>query len=65
MWRSGWALSEPDKLSRELFEDGLDAAARFIRDSANYLVTFARLAVKGICFPCTNNLVERLMGGNS
>ncbi len=30
--------------------------------SANYLVTYARLAVKGHRVPYTNNLIERLMG---
>ena len=61
-WRIGWALSELDKISDELLLDGLETVARFIRNAANYLVTFARLAVKGTCIPVTNNLVERLMG---
>ncbi len=61
-WRIGWALSELDELSRKLLEDGLDTVARFIRNSANYMVTFAKLAVKEVCIPITNNLVERLMG---
>ena len=61
-WRISWTLLELEKLSRELLLDGLDTVARFIRNSANYLVTFARLAVKGTCIPLTNNLVERLMG---
>jgi len=38
------------------------SVARFIRNSANYMVTFARLAVKGVVVPFTSNLVERLMG---
>jgi transposase-like protein len=61
-WRISWTLSELDNLSRELLVDGLDTVARFIRNSANYLVTFAKLAMKGICIPRTNNLIERLMG---
>jgi hypothetical protein len=61
-WRVSWALSELDNLSTELLVDGLDTVARFIRNAANYLVTFARLAMKEICVPRTNNLVERLMG---
>ena len=61
-WRISWTLLELDKLSGELFLDGLDTVARFIRNAANYLVTFARLAVKETCIPITNNLVERLMG---
>ena len=43
-------------------EEGLTAAARFIRNSANYMITFARLAIKQIRIPYTNNLIERLMG---
>ena len=61
-WRIGWALSELEKLSRELLEAGLLVVARFIKNAANYMVTFARLAMKKICVPYTNNLVERLMG---
>jgi len=61
-WRISWTLSELDKLSRELLEDGLDTVARFIRNAANYMVTFAKLAVKETCIPITNNLIERLMG---
>ena len=61
-WRISWTLSELDKLSRELLLDGLDMVARFIRNAANYMVTFARLAMKEICIPITNNLIERLMG---
>jgi transposase-like protein len=61
-WRIGWALSELDKLSGGLLLDGLDTVARFIKNAANYLVTFARLALKEKCIPLTNNLVERLMG---
>ena len=61
-WRISWALRELDGLSRELFLDGLDTVARFIRNAANYMVTFARLAMKGICIHITNNLIERLMG---
>jgi transposase-like protein len=60
--RISWALSELDKLSGELLSDGLDTVARFIRNAANYMVTFARLAMKEVCIPITNNLVERLMG---
>lgn len=61
-WRIGWTLSELNRLSRELLSDGLETVARFIRHAANYLVTFARLAMKKISIPITNNLVERLMG---
>ncbi len=61
-WRIEWTLLELDKLSNDLFLDGLEVVARFIRNAANYMVTFARLAMKGISVPITNNLVERLMG---
>jgi len=61
-WRISWTLSELEVLSRELLSDGLETVARFIRNSANYMVTFARLALKEVCVPITNNLVERLMG---
>ncbi len=61
-WRIGWTLSELNLLSRELLSDGLETVARFIRHAANYLVTFARLTMKKISIPITNNLVERLIG---
>ena len=61
-WRISWALLELEKLSGELLLDGLDSIARFVRNAANYMVTFARLAVRGTCIPLTNNLIERLMG---
>jgi len=61
-WRISLTLSELEVLSRELLSDGLETVARFIRNSANYMVTFARLALKEVCVPITNNLVERLMG---
>jgi len=61
-WRIDWTLSELDKLSRNLLLDGLESVARFVRNAANYLVTFARLALKEVRIPLTNNLIERLMG---
>lgn len=61
-WRINWTLSELEKLSRELLESGLLVVARFIKNAGNYMVTFARLAMKGISIPFTNNLIERLMG---
>ncbi len=60
--RISWTLSELEKFSRELLEAGLLVVARFIKNAANYMVTFARLAMKGIQIPMTNNLIERLMG---
>ncbi|OQA81222.1 MAG: Transposase, Mutator family [Microgenomates group bacterium ADurb.Bin238] len=61
-WRISWTLSELDRLGRMLLEAGLPVVARFIKNAANYMVTFARLVMKGVYVPMTNNLVERLMG---
>jgi hypothetical protein len=61
-WRIDWALRELRRLARELLDEGLTGAAKFIRNSANYMVTFARLAMKGVSVPYINNLMERLMG---
>jgi hypothetical protein len=61
-WRIEWTLLKLEELSKQLVEDGLEMVARFIRNSANYMVTFARLAMKEGLIPFTNNLVERLMG---
>ena len=61
-WRIGWTLVELRKLASELVDAGFEGAGKFIRQSANYLVTYARLAVKGESIPYTNNLIERLMG---
>ena len=55
-------LADLKQLAKELVEDGLTAAAKFLRNSANYTITFARLAMKRISIPYTNNLIERLMG---
>lgn len=40
----------------------MTGAAKFLRNSANYLVAFARLAMKQVRIPYTNNLIERLVG---
>ena len=61
-WRINWTLSELERLSGAMLEAGLPVVARFIKNAANYMVTFARLAMKGIQIPIANNLVERLMG---
>jgi len=42
-WRIDWALRELRRLAGELLDEGLTGAAKFIRNSANYMVTFARL----------------------
>ena len=61
-WRINKTLADLGQLADELLEDGLTGAAKFIRNSANYMVTFARLAMKQVRIPYTNNLMERLMG---
>jgi transposase-like protein len=61
-WRISKTIEELKNLAEDLVRDGLTTAAKFIRGSANYMVTFARLAMKGIQIPYTNNLIERLMG---
>lgn len=61
-WRIDWALEELKRISGELVGVGLVSVGRFICNAANYMVTFARLAVKGVVVPLTSNLVERLMG---
>ena len=61
-WRIDWALRELRRLAGEILDEGLTGAAKFIRNSANYMVTFARLAAKQVWVPYTNNLMERLMG---
>jgi len=61
-WRIDWALEELRKLAGELREEGFTGAAKFIVNSANYMVTFAELAMKKLYVPYTNNLIERLMG---
>lgn len=61
-WRINKTLADLKQLAQELVEDGLTSAAKFLRNSANYLTTFAKLAIKQIRIPYTNNLIERLMG---
>ena len=61
-WRISKTLTDLGKLAQELVEDGLTTAAKFLRNSANYMITFARLAMKQISIPYTNNLIEWLMG---
>ena len=61
-WRINKTLKDLKQLAHELVEDGLTTAAKFLRNSANYLITFARLAINQIRIPYTNNLIERLMG---
>jgi len=61
-WRIDKTLADLKQLAKELAEEGLTTTAKFIQNSANYMITFARLAIKQILIPYTNNLIERLMG---
>lgn len=61
-WRINKTLAGLKQLAKELAEEGLTTTAKFIRNSANYMITFARLAIKQVRIPYTNNLIERLMG---
>jgi transposase-like protein len=61
-WRIDKTLSDLKRLAKELMEEDSTGTAKFIRNSANYMITFTRLAIKQISIPYTNNLIERLMG---
>jgi transposase-like protein len=61
-WRINKTLADLKQLANELSKEGLVSAAKFLRNSANYMVTFAMLAAKHVRVPYTNNLIERLMG---
>lgn len=63
--RLRWRLKETEKelaaFSKELKTNGI-SAWQFVQNSANQMLTFARLALKGVRIPWTTNLIERLMG---
>jgi hypothetical protein len=65
MKRLKWRLAETEKelaaFSDELKANGFDAW-QFVKNSANQMLTFAHLALKGVRVPWTTNLIERLMG---
>ena len=61
-WHVDWTLEQLKSISSELLGAGLTTVSRFICNAANHLITFARLAMKGVVVPFSNNLVERLMG---
>jgi hypothetical protein len=61
-WRVDFTLEELKRISGEFLGAGLESVARFIRNAANHMVTFARLALNGVSIPFSNNLVGRLMG---
>ena len=61
-WCVDWALLELKKISGEFLSAGLMSVSCFICNAANFMVTFARLVMKGVVVPFSNNLVECLMG---
>lgn len=61
-WRIDEKLRELKRLAQKLVEEGLTAAAKFLRNSANYMVTYARLAAKQVSVPYTNNLNRAAYG---
>jgi hypothetical protein len=61
-WRINKTLADLGKLAQELVGDGLTTSAKSLRNSADYTITLARLAMKQMSIPYTNNLIERLMG---
>jgi len=60
--RINWALKELKRVARCLRDDGYRKVWKFIQNSGNHLVTYAKLAMKGMRIPHTSNLIERLMG---
>jgi hypothetical protein len=61
-WRIDWVLFELKRIGSLLSGRGLVGVAKFIFNTANYMVTYARLVMSNISVPWTNNLIERLMG---
>ena len=62
LWRVDWTLEELKRISGELLGVGLESVARFIRNAANHMVTFARLALKGEVIPFSSNLATAFDG---
>jgi len=50
------------KLAEDLKTKGYQKTAAFTKSNANFMVTFAKLALKNIRIPYTSNVIERLMG---
>lgn len=51
-----------NRLATSLKKQGYRSTYRFIKNSANHMVTYAKLALKAQRIPCDINLMERLMG---
>jgi transposase-like protein len=50
------------ELADRVARRGCFRVAKFIRNSANYMVTYALLLMKGVKVPWNSNVIERLMG---
>jgi hypothetical protein len=55
-------LKELDRLATRLKKRGYRSTYGFIKNSANYMVTYAKPALKAQRIPCDINRMERLMG---
>jgi len=55
-------LKELDRLAASLKKRGYNSTYRFIKNSANSMVTYAKLALKAQRIPWDINVMERLIG---
>lgn len=61
-WRIDKTLDDLKKLAEAVGRMGYWKVRKFVKNCANYMVTFARLVISGIKVPYTSNMIERLMG---
>lgn len=61
-WRTITTLDCLKKLAYDSEKEGYWRVGKFIRRSANHMVTFAKLLIAGKEIPYTSNMIERLMG---
>lgn len=61
-WRVDMTLKRLKELADKVKNLGCYSTAKFIRNSANYMVTYALLLMKGVKVPWNSNMIERLMG---
>lgn len=61
-WRIETTLRDLKALAKRAERMGYWRVTRFIQNSANKMVTFARLLIAGTRIPHTSNMIERLMG---
>jgi len=57
-------LRKLHKIADDLGRCGYTKASSFIMRNANFMVTFAELAVEDVDIPYTTNQIERLIGGD-